>query len=49
MTFSNQADALDAIDNMDMNTFHGKVLKVNMAKPQKLTGQSLGNRPSKSF
>jgi len=44
VTFSNQADALDAIDNMDMNEFHGKVVKINLAKPQKLTGQGLGNR-----
>jgi peptidyl-prolyl isomerase E (cyclophilin E) len=47
VTFSNQADALDAIDNMDMNEFHGKVVKVNLAKPQKITGQGLGNRASK--
>jgi len=35
---------MDAIDNMDMNEFKGRVIKVNLAKPQKLTGQGLGNR-----
>jgi len=44
VTFSSQGDALDAIDNMDMNEYRGNVLKVNLAKPQKLNAQSLGNR-----
>jgi len=47
VTFSTQLDALDAIDNMDMNELHGKVIKVNLAKPQKLAGQGLGNKASK--
>lgn len=38
-------DAQDAIDNMDMNEFRGRVLKVNLAKPQKVPLQGLGNRP----
>jgi len=33
VTFSSTADALDAIDNMDMNELKGKVLKVNLARP----------------
>jgi len=44
VTFTAQSDALDAIDNMDMNELKGRVIKVNLAKPQKLTGQGLGNR-----
>jgi len=44
VTFTAQSDAMDAIDNMDMNEFKGRVIKVNLAKPQKLTGQGLGNR-----
>jgi len=35
ITFSSQADAQDAIDNMDLNELKGKVLRVNLARPMK--------------
>ncbi|KAK7019349.1 peptidyl-prolyl cis-trans isomerase E [Favolaschia claudopus] len=39
------ADAQDAIDNMDLNEFHQRVIKVNLARPMKgLMQQSGGNR-----
>ncbi|KAI6099881.1 RNA-binding domain-containing protein [Pisolithus croceorrhizus] len=45
VTYSSAADALDAIDNMDLNELHGKVLKVNIAKSVKSTIQpAQGNR-----
>ncbi len=44
ITFANQGDAMDAIDNMDMNELNGHVLKVNIAKTTKIAGQGLGNR-----
>ncbi|KAF8609977.1 RNA-binding domain-containing protein [Ceratobasidium sp. AG-I] len=36
VTFSSPADAQDAIDNMDLNVIHGKVVKVNIAKAMKV-------------
>ncbi|GJJ07232.1 hypothetical protein Clacol_001432 [Clathrus columnatus] len=45
VTFTQAMDAQDAIDNMDMNEFRGRILKVNIAKPQKVPLQGLGNRP----
>ncbi|ELU44793.1 RNA recognition motif domain-containing protein [Rhizoctonia solani AG-1 IA] len=36
VTFSSPADAQDAIDNMDLNVVHGKVVKVNLAKAMKV-------------
>lgn len=42
-------DAQDAIDNMDMNEFRGRVLKVSIAKPQKIPLQGLGNKPSMHY
>ncbi|KAF8592733.1 RNA-binding domain-containing protein [Ramaria rubella] len=44
VTFTQALDAQDAIDNMDMNEFRGRVLKVNLAKPQKGPVQGAGNR-----
>jgi len=44
ITFTQALDAQDAIDNMDMNEFRGRVLKVNLAKPQKGPVQGAGNR-----
>ncbi|KAF7294916.1 RNA-binding domain-containing protein [Mycena indigotica] len=45
VTYSSAADAQDAIDNMDLNEFHGKVIKVNLARPSKgLTQQPDGTR-----
>ena len=48
ITFTQALDAQDAIDNMDMNEFRGRVLKVNLAKPQKGPVQGAGNRASSS-
>jgi len=45
VTFASQADAQDAIDNMDMNVHHDRVLRVNLAKPMKNPTQPGGNRP----
>ncbi|QRV99959.1 RNA recognition motif protein [Ceratobasidium sp. AG-Ba] len=36
ITFSSPADAQDAIDNMDLNVIHEKVVKVNIAKAMKV-------------
>ncbi|CAE6437396.1 unnamed protein product [Rhizoctonia solani] len=36
VTFSSPADAQDAIDNMDLNVIHEKVVKVNLAKAMKV-------------
>ncbi|CAE7168464.1 unnamed protein product [Rhizoctonia solani] len=36
VTFSSPADAQDAIDNMDLNVIHDKVVKVNIAKAMKV-------------
>lgn len=45
VTYSSAADAQDAIDNMDLNEFRGKVLKVNTARPIKASMQpGAGNR-----
>lgn len=44
VTYGSSADAQDAIDNMDMNELHGKVLKVNLARPMKTPMQLGGNR-----
>ncbi|KAI6022696.1 hypothetical protein EDC04DRAFT_2900658 [Pisolithus marmoratus] len=45
VTYSSAADAQDAIDNMDLNELHGKVLKVNIAKSVKAAIQpAQGNR-----
>ncbi|KAF9521119.1 hypothetical protein BS47DRAFT_1335220 [Hydnum rufescens UP504] len=35
VTYSTQIDAQDAIDNMDLNEFNGRVIRVNLARPQK--------------
>lgn len=44
VTFTAVSDAQDAIDNMDMNEFHNKVIRVNLAKPSKQPMQGGGNR-----
>lgn len=45
VTYSSAADAQDAIDNMDLNELHGKVLKVNIARSVKSAIQpAQGNR-----
>jgi len=44
ITYISAQDALDAIDNMDLNELHGRVLKVNIARPSKGPVQGLGNR-----
>ncbi|EJD02314.1 RNA-binding domain-containing protein [Fomitiporia mediterranea MF3/22] len=45
VTYTSSGDAQDAIDNMDMNELRGRVLRVNLARPQKLTAAVSGNRP----
>ncbi|KAJ7235479.1 hypothetical protein B0H12DRAFT_1238778 [Mycena haematopus] len=45
VTYGSAADAQDAIDNMDLNELHGRVIKVNLARPMKgLMQQPGGNR-----
>lgn len=46
MTFTSAGDAADAIDNMDGNELHGRVLRVNLARPQKTPLVGMGNRAS---
>ncbi|KAL5489906.1 hypothetical protein ACEPAI_4738 [Sanghuangporus weigelae] len=45
VTYTTPGDAQDAIDNMDMNELRGRVLRVNIARPQKLTAAVSGNKP----
>ncbi|KZV90245.1 RNA-binding domain-containing protein [Exidia glandulosa HHB12029] len=45
VTFAAMADAQDAIDNMDLNVFRGKVVKVSIATSTKIASQPAGNRP----
>jgi RNA recognition motif-containing protein len=49
VTFTSAGDAQDAIDNMDMNELHGRVLKVNLARPMKAQPQLQGNRAGTYF
>lgn len=49
VTFTSQQDAQDAIDNMDMNELEGRVLKVSLARPQKVNIQGAGNRAGASL
>lgn len=44
MTYTSTIDAQDAIDNMDLNELRGRVLRVNLARPQKMTAAVAGNR-----
>ncbi|KZT59138.1 hypothetical protein CALCODRAFT_431378 [Calocera cornea HHB12733] len=47
LTYTSAADAQDAIDNMDMNVYSGRVLRVNLTRPVKGPaglGGGLGNR-----
>ena len=46
VTYTAPGDAQDAIDNMDMNELRGRVLRVNLARRQKLTAAAAGNRAS---
>ncbi|KAJ7916597.1 RNA-binding domain-containing protein [Mycena leptocephala] len=47
VTYGSAADAQDAINNMDLNELHGRVIKVNLARPMKgLMQQPGGNRAS---
>ena len=46
VTYTSAADAADAIDNMDMNELRGRVLRVNLARPQKTPVSGMGNRAS---
>jgi len=49
VTFTSQQDTQDAIDNMDMNELEGRVLKVSLARPQKVNAQGAGNRAGSSL
>lgn len=44
VSFATPGDAQDAIDNMDMNVFHGKVIKCSIATSTKMAAQPAGNR-----
>jgi len=35
ITYSTSLDAQDAIDNMDLNEFSGRLIRVNLARPQR--------------
>ncbi|KAI5123362.1 hypothetical protein M0805_001783 [Coniferiporia weirii] len=45
VTYTSAGDAQDAIDNMDLNELRGRVLRVNLARPQRVTAAGSGNRP----
>ena len=49
VTYTSAGDAQDAIDNMDLNELRGRVLRVNLAKPQLVPTAGLGNRASMYF
>ncbi|KAH7103834.1 hypothetical protein BKA62DRAFT_615557 [Auriculariales sp. MPI-PUGE-AT-0066] len=44
VSFSTPGDAQDAIDNMDLNVLHGKVVKCSIATSTKIAAQPAGNR-----
>lgn len=44
VTYGSSSDAQDAIDNMDMNELHGRVIKVNLARPMKGQLEASSNR-----
>lgn len=44
VTYTSSGDAQDAIDNMDLNELRGRVLRVSLARPQKLTAALSGNK-----
>ena len=46
VTYTSAGDAQDAIDNMDLNELRGRVLRVNLARPQKAPAVGMGNRAS---
>lgn len=46
MTYTSAGDAQDAIDNMDLNLLLGRVIRVNLARPQKAPAIGAGNRAS---
>lgn len=46
VTYTSSGDAQDAIDNMDLNVLSGRVLRVSLAKPQRMTAAASGNRAS---
>ena len=46
VTYTSTSDAQDAIDNMDLNELRGRVLRVNLARPQKLTAATSGYKAS---
>jgi RNA recognition motif-containing protein len=54
VTFTSALDAQDAIDNYDLNELpgyagQGKVLKVNLAKPDTKSREMRGDRASESL
>ena len=49
VTYTSAGDAQDAIDNMDLNELRGRVLRVNLARPQKLTAATSGNKAGMSL
>lgn len=42
--YEDNADAKEAIDNMDQSEFFGRILKVSQAKPPKSANEGLGSR-----
>ncbi|CCF51934.1 hypothetical protein NDA11_003841 [Ustilago hordei] len=48
ITFSNPEEALDALDNMDLNSINGRTINVNLADPNKVKdapgGGGMGGR-----
>jgi len=45
VTYAAAGDAQDAIDNMDLNEMRGRVIRVNLARAQKVPTVDAGNRP----
>ncbi|SJX63471.1 related to ribonucleoprotein [Sporisorium reilianum f. sp. reilianum] len=50
ITFSTPDDALDALDNMNLNAINGRTLSVSLADPNKLKQQAggAGGRPGRA-
>uniref|UniRef100_V5EJR6 RRM domain-containing protein n=1 Tax=Kalmanozyma brasiliensis (strain GHG001) TaxID=1365824 RepID=V5EJR6_KALBG len=48
ITFSTPDDALDALDNMNLNAIEGRTIQVNLADPSKVKESSGGGRSGRA-
>ncbi|SPO26422.1 related to ribonucleoprotein [Ustilago trichophora] len=48
ITFSTEDDALDALDNMNLNSIGGRTIHVNLADPSKVKEAGAGNKAGRA-